>query len=276
MAEEASAKAPPPSPVDAADTEPLWESAALTDVGKVRDHNEDYYVMRPELGLFMVCDGMGGHSAGEVASELAGQITSQFFERIRRDPDGTWPFKIDAALGEEGSRLPVALRHANDKIREVAAKDARKANMGTTAVAAFLHGDHSYVAHAGDSRAYLFRGGKIWPVTADHSLLGDFIRQKHPSQEEIDAFPYKNVISRALGPAADVKVDAALLDMQPGDVILLCCDGLHGLVRDPEMAQILSDEQDLQGACKKLVDKANSAGGVDNITVVLIRRREHK
>jgi len=274
---EASAKAaPPPAPSDATDVAPLWECAALTDVGRVRDHNEDYFVMRPDLGLFMVCDGMGGHSAGEVASELAGQITSQFFERIRRDPEGTWPFKIDSALGEEGSRLPVALRHANDKIREVAAKDARKANMGTTAVAAFLHGDQSYVAHAGDSRAYLFRGGKIWPVTADHSLLGDFIRQKHPSQEEIEAFPYKNVISRALGPAADVKVDAALLDMQPGDILLLCCDGLHGMMKDAEMAEILAAEPSLEGACKKLIDRANGAGGVDNITVVLIRRREKK
>lgn len=161
MADESSPKAPPPSPPDAADTAPLWECAALTDVGKVRDHNEDYFIVRPDLGLFIVCDGMGGHSAGEVASELAAQTASEFFERCRRDPDGTWPFRIDTALGEEGSRLPVALRHANEKIREVASKDAKKANMGTTAVAAFLHEDRSYVAHAGDSRGYLFRGGKI-------------------------------------------------------------------------------------------------------------------
>lgn len=273
MAEESSLRAPPPTPGDAADTEPLWESAALTDVGKVRDHNEDFFVLRPDLGLFMVCDGMGGHSAGEVASQLAGQITSEFFDRIRRDPDGTWPFRIDSALGEEGSRLPVALRYANDRIREVASKDARKANMGTTAVAAFLKDEKSWIAHAGDSRAYLFRDGRIWPVTADHSLLGDFIRQKHPSQEEIDAFPYKNVISRALGPAADVKVDAAMLDMLPGDVLLLCCDGLHGLIKDTEMAEILAHEESLEKACKKLIDAANAAGGTDNITVVLVRRR---
>jgi protein phosphatase len=276
MADESSPKAPPPTPPDAADTAPLWECAALTDVGKVRDHNEDYFIARPDLGLFIVCDGMGGHNAGEVAAELAAQTASEFFERCRRDPDGTWPFRIDAALGEEGSRLPIALRHANDRIREVAAKDARKANMGTTAVAAFLHEDRSYVAHAGDSRGYMFRGGKIWPITADHSLLGDFIRQKHPTPEEIEAFPYKNVISRALGPAPDVKVDSALLDMQPGDVLLLCCDGLHGMVKDVQMAEILTKHSDLNEAAKALIDMANGAGGVDNITVVLVRRREKK
>jgi protein phosphatase len=273
MADESSPGAPTPTTPEAAASTALWECAALTDVGKVRDHNEDYFIMRPDLGLFIVCDGMGGHSAGEVASELAAQTASEFFERCRRDPEGTWPFRIDASLGEEASRLPVALRFANDKIREMAAKDSRKANMGTTVVAAFLHEERSYVAHAGDSRGYMFRGGHIWPVTADHSLLGDYIRQKHPTAEEIEAFPYKNVISRALGPAPDVKVDSALLDMQPGDVLLLCCDGLHGMVKDKEMAEILTANDDLTAACKALIDKANGAGGVDNITVVLIRRR---
>ena len=276
MADESSPKAPPPQPADAADTTSLWECAALTDVGKVRDHNEDFFIMRPDLGLFMVCDGMGGHSAGEVAAQLAAETTSEFFERCRRDPEGTWPFKIDRQLGEEGSRLPVALRHANDRIREVAREDARKANMGTTAVAAFLHGDRSYIAHAGDSRAYLFRDGRIWAVTADHSLLGDFIRTKKPTAAEIQAFPYKNVISRALGPAADVKVDSSLLDMLPGDVLLLCCDGLHGLITDAQMAEVLARTEDLTLACKGLVEAALAAGGTDNVTVILVRRRAGK
>ncbi len=261
--------APPKSP----QAERLWESAALTDVGKVRDHNEDFHVVRPDLGLFMVCDGMGGHSAGEVASQLAAEVTSAFFERCDRDPEGTWPFRVDQKLGEEGSRLSVALRYANDKIREMARADSKKGNMGTTAVAAFLRGERSWIAHAGDSRAYLFRDGRIWPVTADHSLLGDFIRSKRPTAQEIQAFPYKNVISRALGPAADVKIDSSLIDMLPGDVLLLCCDGLHGLVSDDQMARLLTETEDLEQACRKLFDAANDAGGVDNVTVVLVRRR---
>jgi serine/threonine protein phosphatase PrpC len=250
-----------------------WESAALTDVGRVRDHNEDVFLMRPDLGLFMVCDGMGGYSAGEVAAEMAAETTLDFFQECERDPEGTWPFKMDQLLGEEGSRLPVALRLANQRIRAAGAQDSKKHNMGTTAVAAFLSKDKSYIAHAGDSRAYLFRENKIWAVTADHSLLGEFIRTQSPTAEEIQAFPYKNVINRALGPAADVKVDAGPIDMRSGDVLLLCCDGLHGLVSDELMAQVLITHQDLNAACRALVDSANAAGGTDNITVVLVRRR---
>jgi len=260
-------------PLTSTAPEALWESAALTDVGRVRDHNEDVYLMRPDLGLFMVCDGMGGYSAGEVAAEMAAETTLDFFQECERDPEGTWPFKIDQLLGEDGSRLPVALRLANQRIRAAGAQDSRKHNMGTTAVAAFLSKDKSYIAHAGDSRAYLFREGKIWAVTADHSLLGEFIRSQNPTPEEIQAFPYKNVINRALGPAADVKVDAGPIDMRAGDVLLLCCDGLHGHVSDAQMAQILTTQPDLTAACRALVDAANAAGGTDNITVVLVRRR---
>ncbi len=261
----------PPTAVTA--SEPLWDCAARTDVGKVRDHNEDYFIVRADLGLFVVLDGMGGHQAGEVASELAGKVTSEFFDRCRKDPEMTWPFKIDRALGEDGSRLAVALRHSNDRIRSLAAEDPRKGNMGTTAVAAYLKGDKTFVSWAGDSRGYQFRGGKIWPITSDHSLLGDFIRQKNPTPEEIEAFPYKNVISRALGPSADVKVDTLLVDMKPGDTILLCCDGLHGMVKDDQMAAILTRQKDLAAACRDLILAANDAGGVDNITVVLVRRK---
>ena len=251
----------------------LWEAAAFSDVGRVRDHNEDVYLMRPDLGLFMVCDGMGGHSAGEVAAALAAQTASEFFEGLQRDPEGTWPFKIDDALGEEGSRLGVALRLANERIRQVALANPKQANMGTTAVAVFLSGAHSYVAHAGDSRGYLFRDGKLWPVTDDHSLLGEYIRAKSPSNAEIEAFPYKNVISRALGPMEEVQVDAAALDMRPGDVLLLCCDGLHGMIADKDIEAILAAHADLEGAGQALVDAANRAGGTDNITVVLVRRK---
>ena len=263
---------PPPLQVDKGENLP-WESAALTDVGRVRDHNEDVFLMRPDLGLFMVCDGMGGYSAGEVAASIAAETAKEFFEGCQRDPEGTWPFKVDQLLGEEGSRLPVALRLANQRIRQAAQSDSKKHNMGTTVVAVFMEKDKSFVAHAGDSRGYLFRDGKLWAITADHSLLGEFIRSQHPSAEEIAAFPYKNVINRALGPAVDVKVDARPLEMQVGDTLLLCCDGLHGMCSDEVIAQILQSHPVLEDACKALIDAANAAGGSDNITVVLVRRK---
>ncbi|MHB1844878.1 MAG: PP2C family protein-serine/threonine phosphatase [Deltaproteobacteria bacterium] len=252
----------------------LWECAAATDVGKVRDHNEDRFTARPELGLFLVCDGMGGHSAGEVAADLAVAVTTEFFERCARDPDATWPYRVDPVLGDEGSRLAVALRWANERIRAEAKRELSKANMGTTAVAALLGPERGFVAHAGDSRAYLFRDGALTQVTLDHSLLGDFIRGAHPTAEEIRAFPYKNVITRALGPADDVKIECAALDLRAGDLLMLCCDGLHGMVEDPAIAKILRDSSDLPTACRLLVEAANAAGGVDNITVILVRRRD--
>lgn len=274
MTESGPQATPPPSPssqVDRGEKLP-WESAARTDVGRVRDHNEDVFLMRPDLGLFMVCDGMGGYSAGEVAASIASETTQEFFENCRRDPEGTWPFKAEDALGEEGSRLTVALKLANQRIRLAAQGDSRKHNMGTTAVAAFLAQDRTYVAHAGDSRAYLFRDGKLSAVTADHSLLGEFIRNQHPSQEEIQAFPYKNVINRALGPADDVKIDSRAIEMRAGDALLLCCDGLHGLISDDAIAQILWTYPYLEDASRALIEAANAAGGTDNITVVLVRR----
>jgi protein phosphatase len=274
MTESGSRATPAPSPssvVDRGEQLP-WESAARTDVGRVRDHNEDVFLMRPDLGLFVVCDGMGGYSAGEVAASIAAETTQEFFENCRRDPEGTWPFKAEEGIGEEASRLTVALKLANQRIRLAAQGDPRKHNMGTTAVAAFLEKDRTYVAHAGDSRAYLFRDGKLSAITADHSLLGEFIRNQHPTAEEIQAFPYKNVINRALGPAADVKIDSQAVEMRKGDLMLLCCDGLHGLISDDTIAQILWTYPYLEDASRALVEAANSAGGSDNITVVLVRR----
>jgi serine/threonine protein phosphatase PrpC len=241
-------------------------------VGRVRDHNEDVFLMRPDMGLFMVCDGMGGYSAGEVAASIAAETTLEFFERCRRDPQGTWPFKAEDELGEEGSRLTVALRLANQRIRLAAQGDPRKHNMGTTAVAAYLEKERTWVAHAGDSRGYLFRDGRLEAITADHSLLGEFIRNQRPSPEEIQAFPYKNVINRALGPAVDVKIDSRPIEMRNGDTMLLCCDGLHGLISDDTIAQILWTYPYLEDASRALVEAANAAGGSDNITVVLVRR----
>ncbi len=250
-----------------------WESAGATDVGRKRTLNEDVYLIRAELGLFIVCDGMGGHSAGEVAAGIAAQTIADFFEGCRRDPEGTWPFKPERGQDEVEGTLGVALKLANRRIREAAEADARRKNMGTTGVVAYLTRDETFVGWAGDSRCYLFRNGQIAQVTDDHSLLGDMIRAGKLTPQEVENFPHKNVITRALGPSEVVKPDTKKIEMLPRDVLLLCCDGVHGLVKDDEMAAILASTNDLDAVAKKLVDAANHNGGTDNITCVLVRRK---
>jgi protein phosphatase len=230
-------------------------------------------MMRPDLGLFIVCDGMGGHSAGEVAAGIAAQTIADFFEGCRRDPDGTWPFKPERGQDDFEGRLGVAMKLANRRIREAAEQDARRKNMGTTGVVAYLTPTDTYVGWAGDSRVYLIRQGQIAQVTDDHSLLGDMIRAGKLTPQEVENFPHKNVITRALGPSETVKPDVKKIDMLPGDILLLCCDGVHGLIKDEEMCKIVTDQPDLQLAAKALVDAANNNGGTDNITNILVRRK---
>jgi protein phosphatase len=250
-----------------------WDCAGATDVGRKRSLNEDVYLMRPDLGLFIVCDGMGGHSAGEVAAGIAAQTIADFFEACQRDPEGTWPYKPDRGQDEPEGRLSVAMKLANRRIREAAEADTRRKNMGTTGVIAHLSGTDTFVGWAGDSRCYLYRAGHLVQVTDDHSLLGDMIRAGKLTPQEVENFPHKNVITRALGPSEVVKPDVKRVDMVSGDLLLLCCDGLHGLVKDEDMAQILAGQPDLELAAKALVDAANANGGTDNITCVLARRK---
>ena len=250
-----------------------WDSAGATDVGRKRTLNEDVFLIRAELGLFIVCDGMGGHSAGEVAAGIAAKAIAEFYEGCQRDPEGTWPYKPDRGIEEVEGRLGVAMRLANKRIREAADQDAKRKNMGTTGVVAALTAEETFVGWAGDSRAYLFRQGKLSQVTDDHSLLGEMIRAGKLSPEEVESFQYKNVITRALGPSEVVKPETKRVEMQPGDVLMLCCDGVHGLMKDEEMCAIMAANPDLDACAKALVDGANANGGTDNITCVLVRRK---
>lgn len=250
-----------------------WDAAGATDVGRKRTLNEDVFLIRAELGLFIVCDGMGGHSAGEVAAGIAAQSIAEFYEGCQRDPEGTWPYKPERGLEEVEGRLGVAMRLANRRIREAAEQDSKRKNMGTTGVVAALTPQETFVGWAGDSRAYLFREGKLSQVTEDHSLLGEMIRAGKLSPEEVESFQYKNVITRALGPSEVVKPETKRVEMQSGDVLLLCCDGVHGLMKDDEMCAIMAAHPDLDACAKALVDGANANGGTDNITCVLVRRK---
>ncbi len=246
--------------------------AGSTDVGLKRAHNEDAYLLLPEEQLYCVADGMGGHASGEVASRIAVEEMAEFFRLTGRDEEATWPFPEDPARRADENRVATAVKLANLRIFERARADERLRGMGTTLVCAhFERGAGAViVGHVGDSRAYLWRAGALTQLTEDHSLLNDYLKAKRLTPEEVESFPHKNVIVRALGMKDTVEVDLARVALQEGDVVLLCCDGLSGMLTDPEVAELIRQHQgDLRQAAQALVDAANEAGGVDNITCVL-------
>ena len=248
--------------------------AGTSDVGRKRTHNEDAYLLLPEENLFCVADGMGGHASGEVAARIAVEEMAEFFRTTGRDEDATWPFKMDPAHGYDENRLLTGVKLANLRIFERAATDQRLRGMGTTIVTISFprSGDAVLVGHVGDSHAYLLRGGSIRQLTEDHSLLNDYKKSRALTPEEIEAFPHKNVIVRALGMKDTVEVDVVREELRDGDVLLLCSDGLSGMVPDDRIVEIVRGyPKDLKGAAQALVDAANEAGGQDNVTCVLVQ-----
>jgi PPM family protein phosphatase len=245
--------------------------AARTDVGMKRGHNEDFYHVLDEEHLFIVADGMGGHSSGEVASHLAAKTIDEFFRRTQ-DDEATWPYRMDPAQGGYvENRIICGIRLANHKIFDTASRDLRYKGMGTTVVIVQVQGDQVYVAHVGDSRCYRIRGQEIWQVTRDHSLLEDYKEAKPDmTAEEERNFPHRNVITRALGMRDSVQVDLRTEPLQDGDMFLLCSDGLSGMVPDESILEVVSKASGLEPAVDELIRRANDAGGIDNSTVLLL------
>lgn len=244
--------------------------AGETNVGMKRSHNEDGFTMMEEADdhLYVVADGMGGHASGEVASRMALDTLREFFSATASDPEATWPYKMDKSRGYEENRLITSIKLANLRIYESAQRDPKLRGMGTTVVGILVVAEGVLVAHVGDSRAYRLRDGALEQLTEDHSLLNDYIKMKKLTDEEIKNFPHKNVIVRALGMKESVKVDTMLDPPKPGDVYILCSDGLSGPVTDPDIREITNSTNDLKEACSRLIEKANANGGPDNITVV--------
>jgi protein phosphatase len=202
---------------------------------------------------------------------MAVDTLRDFFAATEDDPERTWPYKMERGKSYEENRLITGIKLSNLRIYESAQQDIKKRGMGTTIVAVFTVEDGAYVAHVGDSRVYLLRDGQLRQLTEDHSLLNDYIKMKRLTQEEIDNFPHKNVIVRALGMKETVKVDTMFHKPESGDTILLCSDGLSGPVSDDEMRDIIMKAPSLKQASSALIDKANENGGPDNITCVLAR-----
>ncbi len=245
--------------------------AGDTNVGMKRAHNEDSFYLPESERLAIVADGMGGHASGEVASRMAVETISGFFKATQDEQQMTWPFKMDRGHRYDVNRMVTAIKLANLKIHEQAQKDPRCHGMGTTVVSTLFLDDAIVVGHVGDSRLYRRRDGSFEQITEDHSLLNDYIKMKHLSPEEIAAFPHKNVIVRALGMKDTVQVDVHVDSPRLGDIYLLCSDGLSGMITDPQIADLMSEERDLDVLCERLISMANKNGGLDNITVVAIR-----
>jgi protein phosphatase len=247
------------------------EVAGNTHVGMKRNHNEDNYLILPDQNLCCVADGMGGHSSGEIASRIAVDELAEFFRMTAADQEATWPFKMDKSRNYDENRLAAGIKLANKSIFDKASSDLKFKGMGTTIVSLHFTQGAAYVGHVGDSRVYFFRQGVLKQVTEDHSLLNDYLKARKLTPEEIENFPHKNVIVRALGMKETVVVDMARVEPRQGDVFLLCSDGLSGMVTDPQMQEVLARTPDLEKACERLIDMANAAGGNDNVTCVLAR-----
>jgi protein phosphatase len=245
--------------------------AGDTNVGMKRAHNEDSFYLPESERLAIVADGMGGHASGEVASRMAVETIAGFFRATQEEQQLTWPFKMDRGHRYDVNRMVTAIKLANLKIHEQAQKDPQCHGMGTTVVATLFADDALIVGHVGDSRLYRLRDGTFEQITEDHSLLNDYIKIKRLSPEEIASFPHKNVIVRALGMKDSVQVDIHIDNPRLGDIYVLCSDGLSGMVKDHEISEVADAEVDLDNVCERLIGMANKNGGLDNITVVVIR-----
>ena len=252
------------------------ECAGLSDVGRKRDHNEDSFVVNLDQRLFAVADGMGGHAAGEVASQIAIKTISDFVIATREDANVTWPFDYDAHISANANRLRTAIRLANQKICETIQKKDDLKDMGTTIVTVVVNKEGTAtVAHVGDSRVYLVRDGQIRQLTSDHSWVNEQVKLGFLNHSDAVRHPFRNVVTRALGSRGKVAVDLVEEVLEPGDRLLLCSDGLNSMVDDDGiLAALESGGDDLEASCLALVRAANAKGGDDNITAVIARVRE--
>jgi serine/threonine protein phosphatase PrpC len=245
-----------------------------TDVGKVREKNEDSLFVDNERRLYLVADGMGGHAGGAYASNRAIEVLTEELIQLEKSQDTTHP-----SLGGEEQKTPVqvrlqhAFKKANEDLINTSLQNSRLRGMGTTMTAIQFDGHYVNVAHIGDSRAYLIRDENIRQLTEDHSWVQEQVKAGLLTEEEARFHPLKNIITRSMGHERDVKVALSKEEYNPGDKYLLCSDGLTNMVNDDEMLAIVK-ERDVEGAVNKLVERALEEGGYDNITVVIVEVRD--
>jgi protein phosphatase len=247
---------------------------ASTDVGRIRDHNEDTFMLRDVLGLFVVADGMGGHQAGEVASAMAALSMGNYFEATVEGPvPDEFAMPEDGELADAARRLACAVRKANADVWAVGSTHDVHRGMGSTVVAAHLDpsGKQIHIAHVGDSRAYRVRDSGIDQLTRDHSLAAELAAlDPTMTEEDLKHLP-SNIITRALGIAPTVNVDMCTVDLERGDTLLLCSDGLNGMLSDKIILEAVRLSGEADDAPEVLVALANEAGGEDNVTALVLK-----
>lgn len=248
--------------------------SALTDVGRKREHNEDNFLVDKKLGLYVVCDGMGGHAAGEVASALA---VRTLHEEIKKERE----LLEDFAAGKTGAAhvskrditnmMEFAVNRASSRVHAEASKDAAKRGMGTTLVAVLVVGQQAFVTYVGDSRLYFLRDGVLEQVTEDHTVFNELVKRKKMPREKVEKMAQKNAITRAVGVYEHAEPDSLVLDVLAGDRLLLCSDGLYQYFEDDleDLGRRMASS-DLESATRGFIDHANESGGSDNITGVLL------
>ena len=247
------------------------EFGARSDPGRVRGNNEDSFRLAPEIGLFVLSDGMGGLEAGEVASRLAVETVVEHCEQAEADPSLAVFGKHIEGVSDTCNRMASAVRLANTAIYENTKNKGGKAAMGATIVVVRFIEDRACIAHVGDSRAYLLRAGQFDQLTEDHSFVADQVRRGMLTEEEASRSKMHNVLTRALGIDPQVDVDVTEELLMDGDTYLVCSDGLFRELSNAQITGVLAETDDPQRAASRLVDMANQAGGGDNITVIVLR-----
>ncbi len=242
-----------------------FRAAGLSDTGLAREHNEDCFGIDGASRLFVVADGMGGHSFGEVASRISIDSIVDFMKSDSADGS------VDGQeLQPQSRRLKTAIERAQDDVLGAIEQDESLRGMGTTVVGLLLDGETGTLAHVGDSRLYRLRGEEFEQMTEDHTWVNEQVMAGYLTAEQARTHPLRNVVTRALGGEANVQVEVTEVPVQEGDIFLLCSDGLTGMLRDSEIQDLLENGEDLDQTCQSLVDAANDRGGGDNITVVLV------
>lgn len=222
----------------------------------LRDNNEDFFLIDLDQGLFIVADGMGGHNAGEIASSLAANTVREYI----------------GAVGHENPEINIkyAVQAANEKVFMNSKRSTSREGMGTTLTVLWIVGSKAYVAHVGDSRAYVVRGGLIDRVTSDHSLVQEMVENGGLSENEARRHPQRNILTRAIGIQSEAEVDVDEFTLNANDILLLCSDGLNGVLNDSEILEIINSGDTVEQTSAQLVDAAVKKGGHDNITAIIV------
>lgn len=249
------------------------ESGSVSDVGLKRPINEDSFVANDAEGLYVVADGMGGHAHGEVASRIAVETIEEFIKLTSGDSEITWPYGIDEGLSLNSNRLKTSIRYANQKLLEHTQRETDCEGMATTVVAVLVEGGMADIAHVGDSRIYLVRGGEIRCLTSDHSWVNEQVQSGVIDSEQARSHPLRNVVTRALGGKPELEVDVQTFELENDDRLLLCSDGLTTMLDDSEILDIVLADGGGVDRVKHLVEAANRNGGEDNTTTILLHMR---